>query len=146
MASGKHIGKVLLQIRKDEGAKIVKPVPKKVSAIPRTYMNPDKTYILVGGLGGFGLELAHWLAMRGAKKLVLTSRSGVRTGYQSLCVRRCREMGVNVLVSTTDCNTDKGAQTLLSEASNMGPVGGIFNLAVVSWQTLKPLLTPKKIF
>lgn len=131
MATGKHIGKVLLQIRKDEGAKIVKPVPKKVSAIPRTYMNPDKTYILVGGLGGFGLELAHWLALRGATKLVLTSRSGVRTGYQSLCVRRWREMGVQVLVSTTDCNTAQGAKKLLTEASKMGPVGGIFNLAVV---------------
>ncbi|KAJ1529566.1 hypothetical protein ONE63_006337 [Megalurothrips usitatus] len=131
MASGKHIGKVLLQIRKDEGAKVVKPVPKLVSAIPRTYMNPDKSYILVGGLGGFGLELAHWLVMRGAKKIVLTSRSGVRTGYQSLCVRRWREMGASVLVSTTDCNTAQGAQKLLSEAAKLGPVGGIFNLAVV---------------
>ncbi|XP_052131364.1 fatty acid synthase-like [Frankliniella occidentalis] len=131
MASGKHIGKVLLQIRKDEGAKVVKPVPKLVSAIPRTYMNPDKTYILVGGMGGFGLELAHWMVLRGAKKLVLTSRSGIRTGYQSLCVRRWREMGTTVLVSTTDCNTAQGAQKLLSEAAKMGPVGGIFNLAVV---------------
>jgi len=132
MATGKHIGKVLLQVRKDEGARVVNPVPKQVSAIPRTYMNPDKSYVLVGGLGGFGLELANWLVSRGATKIVLTSRSGVKTGYQALCIRRWRQAGVQVHVSTADAGTEKGAQQLLSECNQLGPVGGIFNLAVVS--------------
>ncbi|KAB0795973.1 hypothetical protein PPYR_10034 [Photinus pyralis] len=131
MASGKHIGKVLLQIREEETRKNLVPAMKTVSAIARTYMDPDKTYVLVGGLGGFGLELAHWLIFRGATKIMLTSRSGVKTGYQSLCIRRWRAKGVNVKVSTTEATTEKGAIKLLKEASEMGPVGGIFNLAAV---------------
>lgn len=131
MASGKHIGKVLLKIRDEESRKAQPPKPKTVTAIPRTYMNPEKSYVLVGGLGGFGLELANWLILRGAKNVVLTSRSGIRTGYQSLCVRRWRELGVNVVVSTADATTEKGARRLLQEANELGPVGGIFNLAVV---------------
>lgn len=131
MASGKHIGKVLLKIREEESRKAQKPTPKIVNAIPRTYMNPDKSYVLVGGLGGFGLELANWLTLRGATKLVLTSRSGIKTGYQSLCIRRWRELGVKVLVSTADATTEKGARRLLEEANELGPIGGIFNLAVV---------------
>lgn len=131
MASGKHIGKVLLKIRDEESRKVQPPKPKTVTAIPRTYMNPDKSYILVGGLGGFGLELANWLILRGAKNVILTSRSGIRTGYQSLCIRRWRELGVNVVVSTADATTEKGARRLLQEANELGPVGGIFNLAVV---------------
>lgn len=131
MASGKHIGKVLLKVRDEESRKVQRPVPKSVQAIPRTYMDPDKSYVLVGGLGGFGLELANWLILRGATKIVLTSRSGIKTGYQSLCVRRWRESGVNVLISTADATTEKGAKKLLDEANSIGPVGGIFNLAVV---------------
>lgn len=131
MASGKHIGKVLLKIRDEESRKSQTPNPKTVTAIPRTYMNPEKSYVLVGGLGGFGLELANWLILRGAKNIVLTSRSGIKTGYQSLCIRRWREAGVNVLVSTADATTEKGARRLLQEADELGPVGGIFNLAVV---------------
>ncbi|KAJ8943746.1 hypothetical protein NQ318_011957 [Aromia moschata] len=131
MASGKHIGKVLLKIRDEESRKTQRPTPKTVTAIPRTYMYPDKSYILVGGLGGFGLELANWLITRGATKLVLTSRSGINTGYQSLCIRRWREKKVTVLVSTVDATTEKGARRLLAEAKELGPVGGIFNLAAV---------------
>ncbi|XP_018336014.1 fatty acid synthase [Agrilus planipennis] len=131
MATGRHIGKVLLKIREEENRKTQKPTPKTVTAIPRTYMDPDKTYVLVGGLGGFGLELTNWLIFRGAKKIVLTSRSGIKTGYQSLCIRRWREKGVVVYVSTADSTTEKGAIQLLQEANSLGPVGGIFNLAAV---------------
>jgi len=51
-----------------------------LSAIPRTACHPHKSHVIVGGLGGFGLELAQWLVERGARYLVLTSRVGVRTG------------------------------------------------------------------
>lgn len=131
IATGKHIGKVVLKIRDEESRGVQNPIQKLVAAVPRTYMNPDKTYVLVGGLGGFGLELANWLVQRGATKIVLTSRSGIRTGYQSLNIRRWKELGVNVLVSTADCTKEKGAKRLLQEANSLGPVGGIFNLAVV---------------
>ncbi|KAF5278088.1 hypothetical protein FQR65_LT03604 [Abscondita terminalis] len=131
MASGKHIGKVLLKIRDEESRKTLIPNIKTINAIARTYMDPEKTYVLVGGLGGFGLELANWLIFRGATKIVLTSRSGIKTGYQSLCVRRWRAKGVTVVVSTTDATTEQGAIKLLKDANSVGPVGGIFNLAAV---------------
>ncbi|XP_044766742.1 fatty acid synthase-like [Coccinella septempunctata] len=131
MASGKHIGKVVLKIRDEECRQTLIPKPRTVPAIPRTYMNPEKTYVLVGGLGGFGLELANWLVNRGATNIVLTSRSGLKTGYQSLCIRRWKEKGVNVLVSTEDASTEQGAKKLMEQANSLGPVGGIFNLAAV---------------
>lgn len=131
MATGKHIGKVLLKIRDEEQKKVVQPTSKTVAAIPRTYMNPEKSYVLVGGLGGFGLELANWLITRGAKHIVLTSRSGIRTGYQALCVRRWKETGINVMISTTDVTKLAGAEQLIKESNKLAPVGGIFNLAAV---------------
>uniref|UniRef100_A0A6B2E4Y7 Fatty acid synthase n=1 Tax=Phlebotomus kandelakii TaxID=1109342 RepID=A0A6B2E4Y7_9DIPT len=131
MASGKHIGKVVIKVRDEEKQKLLVPPPKLISAIPRTYMHKEKTYVIVGGLGGFGLELTHWLISRGAKNVVATSRSGVKTGYQSLMVRRWKDKGVNVVVDKNDVTSLKGAQQLLKDANKLGPVGGIFNLAAV---------------
>lgn len=132
MASGKHIGKVVVKVRNEEPQKVLtNGVPKLMTAIPRTYMHKEKSYIIVGGLGGFGLELANWMVTRGATRLVLTSRSGVKTGYQSLMVRRWKERGVIIAIDTNDVTTVKGAESLLRDSNKIGPVGGIFNLAAV---------------
>lgn len=48
MATGKHIGKVVLRVREEEPAGAEPAPPKLVAALPRTYMHPDKTYVLVG--------------------------------------------------------------------------------------------------
>lgn len=141
MASGKHIGKVVIKVRDEESKTVVQPTIKHINAISRTYMHKEKSYILVGGLGGFGLELANWLVTRGAKKLVLTSRSGIKTGYQSLMIRRWTEKGVQVVIDTNDVTSQKGAQNLLKDASKVGPVGGIFNLAAVLRDDLLENLT-----
>ena len=80
-----------------------------------------------------GLELSNWLYNRGCRNLVLTSRSGIRTGLQSRTVRVLREKGVNIKVSTKDVTSKQDTDALIKEAMKMGPVGGIFNLAVVSF-------------
>lgn len=135
MASGKHIGKVVVKVRQEEegGAKNkrIDTAVRLMTSIPRTYMHKEKSYIIIGGLGGFGLELANWMVMRGASKLVLTSRSGIKTGYQSLMIRRWQDVGVTISIDTNDVATAKGADALLMGANKLGPVGGIFNLAAV---------------
>ncbi|XP_072747993.1 fatty acid synthase-like [Anoplolepis gracilipes] len=131
MATRKHIGKVLLKIRNEEPQKQVVPIPKTIAAIPRTYMNPEKSYLLIGGLGGFGLELADWMTARGARFIIIVSRNGIRTGYQALRVQHWRESGIKVIISTADITTLSGAEYLLDESNRLAPVGGIFNLAAV---------------
>lgn len=49
---------------------------------PKFVADSNSVYIITGGLGGLGLELANWLIMRGAKFLVLSSRKGIATSYQ----------------------------------------------------------------
>ncbi|XP_029454886.1 fatty acid synthase [Rhinatrema bivittatum] len=134
MAQGKHIGKVLLKVREEEKKKKIlaeEVEPVFLPAVPRTSCPASKSYIITGGLGGFGLELAQWLIERGARKLVLTSRSGIRYGYQAKRVQDWQEMGVQVLISTHDVGSLKGTRCLIKEANQLGPVGGIFNLAMV---------------
>ncbi|XP_005094185.1 fatty acid synthase [Aplysia californica] len=131
MAQGKHIGKVVIQVRSEEPEKVATPPPVCFPAVPRTTCNPNKSYAITGGLGGFGLELAQWLVERGAKKLVLSSRSGVKTGYQYSRIQRFKDLGVTVEISKKDARTLDGAKALLQDCQKLGPVGGVFNLAMV---------------
>lgn len=104
IAAGKHMGKILIAIREEELDKSAAPTEKILKAVPRYltlktikskcncyycryYCDSDCSYIITGGLGGIGLELADWLVQRGAKKLTLSSRTGVKTGYQLLKIR-----------------------------------------------------------
>uniref|UniRef100_A0A914ZHK0 Fatty acid synthase n=1 Tax=Parascaris univalens TaxID=6257 RepID=A0A914ZHK0_PARUN len=131
MSAGKHIGKVLMEIRKEEPERICIPSPIKVRAVCRTLCHPQHVYLVTGGLGGFGLELSQWLINRGAKKLVLSSRSGIRTGYQARCVHFWRRTGISVLISTLNITKEEDALELIAQCLSMGPLGGVFHLAMV---------------
>lgn len=133
MATGKHTGKVVIKIRDEE-----MPVQTKIKASPviinatkQTVFHPAKSYIITGGLGGFGLELADWLIQRGVKHLVLSSRSGIKTAFQQLAVQRMQSNNIQVVVSTADVATFAGAAKLIETADDLAPVGGVFHLAMV---------------
>ena len=83
MMAGKHIGKVLIKVRDEESNKYsLKPKPMTITATTQTWFDSSKVYIIIGGLGGMGLEMIHWMIFRGARKFILTSRSGIKTNSQ----------------------------------------------------------------
>ncbi|KRT82111.1 dehydrogenase, partial [Oryctes borbonicus] len=131
MGAGKHIGKVLIKIREEENQKLCHAPKTLFKALPRFYCKPECSYLICGGLGGFGMELADLLVIRGAKKLVLTSRSGLCGGYHKYRIRMWKHYGVTVVTSSVDASTEAGCTAILNIANEMGPVDGIFNLAVV---------------
>jgi fatty acid synthase len=125
MGQGKHIGKVLIQIRPEAPSSFA-----NLDASPRVYFDPQKSYIIIGGLGGFGLELANWMTTRYAKKLVLTTRTGIADAYQQQYVDQWRNGGIAVKVLKLDASNYVDATTLVKEANDMGALGGFFNLAM----------------
>ncbi|XP_031348358.1 fatty acid synthase-like [Photinus pyralis] len=126
MAAGKHVGKVVIKVR-DENQQS----PKLFKALPRFSCDPCMTYIILGGLGGFGLELVDWLILRGARKLVLVSRNGVRNGYAASRLRTWKTYEATIRVATDDVTTEEGCARLLESSEKLAPVAAIFNLAVV---------------
>lgn len=60
-------------------------------------------------------------------------------GYQAKRVAEWKATGVNVLVSTCDVSTTEGTERLIAEASKLGPVGGVFHLAMVSFGKMHTL-------
>lgn len=130
MAGGKHIGKVLIKIR-DENQGRNRPDLMTIPAIPRTMFDPSKSYVVVGGLGGIGLELAYWITKRGATKIVLTSRFGPREPYHFFALDRMKRAGVNVFISTRNVASYEDTLELIRDAKRLGPVGGVFNTALI---------------
>ncbi|KAF5298541.1 hypothetical protein FQR65_LT19602 [Abscondita terminalis] len=126
MSVGKHTGKILLKFRNEFENDRVSMLAK-----PRFFCDELKVYIIVGGLGGFGIELADWLIGRGANKIILVSRNGPINGYQHFKLEHWRKLGHKVLVSQDDLTTNNGCVHLLKKANALGIVDGIFNLSVV---------------
>ncbi|XP_018393294.1 PREDICTED: fatty acid synthase-like [Cyphomyrmex costatus] len=127
MASGKHTGKIIINIHeKDE------PLDKHILAYRRYYCLRDRNYVILGGLGGFGLELTDWLIFRGARNIVLVSRNGIKNGYQRMKVRLWKSYGINVLIiKNIDVADLKDCEYLLRTAEKEASVDAIFNLGVV---------------
>ncbi|XP_074599361.1 fatty acid synthase-like [Brevipalpus obovatus] len=125
MATGKHIGKVLIKIKNPGNSHNLSPVP----ALKTVTFHSDKMYIIVGGFGGLGLEVALWMAFNGAKNIVINSRKGPKATYHRYCLERLAEKNVNSVISSHDLTTEKGTRELFSSLSL--PVGGIFNSALV---------------
>ncbi|CAH1641070.1 unnamed protein product [Spodoptera littoralis] len=144
MAAGKHIGKVIIKIREEEQSNgHLRPLAMPIDAIPRYICHKDLVYVVIGGLGGFGLELADWLIMRGGRKILLTSRRGITNGYQSSRLRAWASYGADIQISTYDVTTESGCEEMLKMALSMGAVHAIFNLAVILKDSIFQNQTPE---
>jgi myxalamid-type polyketide synthase MxaB len=92
MAQAKHLGKVVITL-----PELI--ATENISAL--TEIRPDASYLITGGLGALGLQVAQWLALKGAKNLVLTGRSKPNNTAQNL-IRELQQDGVDVLVTSCD--------------------------------------------
>lgn len=125
MANSKHVGKVLIKIRDEDGDFPMVGDRKQVS------FDANKSYIVVGGLGGMGLEICFWLVRKGARNLVITSRTGIKGGYHKFCIERLEAFGANAIISTRNVSDLDETRLLVEESEKIAPVGGIFNLGMV---------------
>lgn len=69
MAQGGHLGKVVIEIDPDHA-----PVRSPVHARPADWA--AGSYLITGGTGGLGIEVAEWMVAQGARDIVLMSRRG----------------------------------------------------------------------
>jgi hypothetical protein len=76
MAQGKHIGKNVLNFD-------VPDIQVARCTQPGHLFRGDGTYLIRGGAGGFGFELAKWMAKNGAHSLALCQSPGCQPGGRS---------------------------------------------------------------
>src|SRR6185436_9202464 len=90
-------------------SRMARPRP---AAAPR--IHAQASYLITGGCGALGLEVAQWLARLGARRLVLVGRSGV-TDRAAQVIGRIERQGTDVLVIQADITRRDEVAGLLSK-------------------------------
>ncbi|MGB8166104.1 MAG: thioester reductase domain-containing protein [Chthoniobacteraceae bacterium] len=126
MAQARQIGKVVITMRGEEVAAQAQPVKM------RSEFHRAGTCLITGGLGGFGLAVAQWMAVKGARHLVLMSRSGMTTDEARTAVKRMRAGGVKVVLARGDVSREEDVRKVLKLISRtLPPLRGVAHAAMV---------------
>ncbi len=109
-----------------------------------TEFRAEGTYLITGGLGALGLEIAHWMAGRGARRLVLAGRSALppretwdtvedpRALRQIEAVKSLEALGVTVRTLALDItDRDQAAKLLTPSELQLPPIRGVVHAAGV---------------
>ncbi|MCC7368637.1 MAG: type I polyketide synthase [Chloroflexi bacterium] len=120
MAQARHIGKVVL-------IHAFAPADAEIPATPR--FREDGTYLITGGLGALGLQLATWVVEQGARHLVLTGRRAPAEDAQQT-IGRLTTAGASVLTRQVDVAVPEEMDRLFAELRySHPPLRGIFHAA-----------------
>ncbi|HWF12551.1 MAG TPA: SDR family NAD(P)-dependent oxidoreductase [Candidatus Acidoferrales bacterium] len=122
MARRKNIGKVVISFSSNESKN-----HSRHAIAPRA----DATYLITGGHGGLGLSVARWLSEKGARQLVLLSRSGTSLAREEL-IGELKANGTEVATILGDVSNKSDVERALSEIrETMPPLRGIIHAAGV---------------
>jgi acyl transferase domain-containing protein/NAD(P)-dependent dehydrogenase (short-subunit alcohol dehydrogenase family)/SAM-dependent methyltransferase/acyl carrier protein len=100
------------------------------SEVP-TRFRGDATYLITGGFGGLGMQVAAWMVERGARHLALMSRQGAPASASDELARLARD-GAQVTVLRGDvADRAQVAHALEEIARNMPPLRGVIHAAGV---------------
>ncbi|TFY55679.1 hypothetical protein EVJ58_g8093 [Rhodofomes roseus] len=111
-------------------------VPPAEVPLQTTIFHPEKAYMLIGGIGGFGPHLARWMYENGARELILTSRSGTATlvpknDYTALRLLAYLRSRKDLVLRTEAVDASSVEQTKDLVASIKKPLGGCMILTAV---------------
>jgi len=143
------------QIALRDGKRLVARLQKSATLVESGALNAvangfhcrkDSAYLITGGLGGLGLEVARWLTDRGAGRLVILSRTSLppRNEWEAAepgsplaaridALRALEARGVEVQVASVDVADERQIADFLAEYQREGfaPIRGVIHAAGV---------------
>jgi acyl transferase domain-containing protein/NADPH:quinone reductase-like Zn-dependent oxidoreductase/acyl carrier protein len=128
MQASRHIGKIVVTFPRSFAPLTV------AAAQPSTIsLRADATYVVSGGLSGFGLSTAAWLVRHGARHLALLSRRGAAaTPEAAQQLARFVAEGVTLIAPPCDvADADALGDAFALIAATMPPIRGVIHAAMV---------------
>ncbi len=112
----------------------------------------EATYLITGGRGGLGLQVAQWMVAQGARHLVLVGRSEPTEAVHQ-AVGELEQSGAHILFARADVSQAEQVARVLAEiAQSMPPLRGVVHAAGVlddgvltrqDWGRFARVLAPK---
>jgi acyl transferase domain-containing protein/NADPH:quinone reductase-like Zn-dependent oxidoreductase/acyl carrier protein len=125
MSRSKHIGKISVRFRDEDVTVCDTPVNVPI-------INGNTSYLITGGLSGFGLEIAEWLVKNGAKNLILTGRNEIVDKLIRDRITALEQKTRSVWVRAVDVVDFCAMEGLFSDIrTELPPLKGIFHCAMV---------------
>jgi phthiocerol/phenolphthiocerol synthesis type-I polyketide synthase C len=122
MQSSGHIGKIVLQPHGNSGVRL--------RQAPELALRQDGTYLVTGGLDGFGYECARWLVAHGAGSIALVGRRGPATSGSGFRVAELEMAGAQVRVYRGDVTDWRSLAAVLDTIrASQPPLRGIVHAA-----------------
>jgi polyketide synthase 12/epothilone polyketide synthase D len=146
-----------LQQAKQVGKIVITPPPERrlSSSHPTrasTQINGHSTYLITGGLGALGLQLATWMVSQGARHVVLVSRHPATDQVQPV-LSKLQQTGAKILTRQADVTDADQLDWVLAEiARSLPPLRGIVHAAGVvddgvlqnqTWERFAHVIAPK---
>ena len=143
MAQARHIGKVVVSQQHMLEAE---------ESVRANKFSSEAIYLITGGLGGLGLQVANWMIGQGARHLVLMGRSA--PGTEALkAIAAMEERGAVVTVARGDVSRPSDVERIFSEIESKSiPLRGIIHAAGIlddgvlmqqQWPRFAKVLAPK---
>lgn len=127
MQQSRHIGKLVLSIPVDAA-------PEAAVALQSEPLRVDQngTYLVTGGLSGFGLATARWLVSKGARHLALLGRRGADTPGATSALHSLSARGAQVQILQADVADNQQLQSVLKDIEKTAPpLRGVVHAAMV---------------
>lgn len=124
MQQARHIGKLVVSMAE---LPIAAEAPDTPAPAPR--FSRDSCWLVTGGLSGFGLESARWLAAQGVGHLALVGRRGAQTPGAQQAVEALAQQGVKVLVLACDVSDAGAIPSLMQSLKALPALTGVLHAA-----------------
>ncbi|KAI1151541.1 hypothetical protein F4825DRAFT_354477 [Nemania diffusa] len=127
LQSGKNTGRIVI------GVDPTDIVPQRVVEKKTWRFDSQASYVIAGGFGGLGRAIIKWMADRGAKHLIILSKSGPASEAAVKLVSNLTARGVTVFAPKCDASSVTALAAVLEEhgAQAMPPIKGCINAAMV---------------
>lgn len=123
MQGGQHIGKMVVNMP-DEPQTL-----QAVKTSPDLKFRSDRSYMLVGGLGGLGKVIARWMVEHGARHLIFLARSGDSDPETRDFLVELQSLGCQTQVFAGSVGSKGDVAAAVRGASL--PIAGVMNMSLV---------------
>ncbi len=142
MQQAQHIGKIVISLRKPPKQR----QSLRIDDTTQPCWQGHGTWLVTGGLEGFGLATAQWLTKHGVTDLVLVSRRGMNTPQAQNIIDDFKNNGVTVQIMACDVTSTGDVHELIHACKNMSPpVSGIVHSAALYQDAFLPELDQDSI-
>ncbi|WP_299201275.1 type I polyketide synthase [uncultured Amphritea sp.] len=129
MQQAKQIGKIVVTYEQGLRPDIKTEEQAEITSLQ---LSANATYMVTGGLGGFGLRTAKWLIEKGAKHLLLVSRRGASSEEAVEFLLQCQTDGIAVRAEACDVTDRSALARIIALCGNELPeLKGVIHAATV---------------